>query len=178
MATARRDRCAGSAPPPRPRRPAPLDRRGREPAAPRTTSWPHQLLELGWRQWRGELLASALPRRLVRAAAEQPGAVAEAARGDLVVHDFDYHLRLQRLPLGGAVGRPAARTARRVAGEPGRLDQPLQLFGPYRPILAGDRGGEADMMEQAGMVVEAEQQRSDQLVVAAVAEAADNAVGG
>ena len=43
--------------------------------------------------------------------------MAEAAAGDVVVADLDDQLGPQRLPFGGALGRPAARAAGRVAGE-------------------------------------------------------------
>ena len=99
----------------------------------------HQLLELGRGQRMGELVHRALARRLVGPAAEQPGAVAEAAAGDLVVEHLDDELGLERLPFGRALGRPAARAARRVAGEARRLDQRLELLrsrpaGPWPAI--------------------------------------------
>ena len=74
-------------------------------------------------------------RRLVRPPAQQPRAVAEAVAGEMVVADLDDELRLERLPFGRALGRPAARAARRVAGEAGRRDQLFQLRGQRRLFL-------------------------------------------
>ena len=53
--------------------------------------------------------------------------MAETVAGDVVVADLDHELRLQRLPFAGALGAPAARAARRVAGEAGRRAQRLEL---------------------------------------------------
>src|SRR4029077_8863264 len=95
-----------------------------------------------------DLIERALPRRLVRPPAYEARAVTEAAAREMVVADLDHELRLERLPLAGALGRPAARTARRVAGESRRRDQNLQFFGERRLVLALDRGGEAGGSEK------------------------------
>jgi len=49
--------------------------------------------------------------------------VAKALAGEMVVADLDNKLGLERLPFAGAFGGPAARPARRVAGEAGRRDR-------------------------------------------------------
>src|SRR5581483_12102969 len=128
-----------------------------------------------------QLLEGALLRRLVRAPAQDGCAVAEALAGEMVVADFDHELRFQRTPLRRALGRPAAGAARRIAGEAGRGDQRFQLVGKRKLLVALDGGGEADMVQQAGVVVEAQQQRADDLsvsdLVGRVAEAANDAIG-
>ena len=63
------------------------------------------------------LLEGALLRRLVGPPAQELGAVAEAAAGDVVVAHLDDELGPERHPFGRALGRPAARAAGRVAGE-------------------------------------------------------------
>src|SRR6478609_12128774 len=65
----------------------------------------------------GDLVHGALFRRLVGAPAEEAGAVAEAAAGEVVVFDFDDQFRSERFPFAGAFGAPAARAAGRLAGE-------------------------------------------------------------
>ena len=47
--------------------------------------------------------------------------MAEAAAGDVVVADFRDEFGAQRLPLCRALGRPAAGSAGRIAGEAGYL---------------------------------------------------------
>src|SRR5262249_58526298 len=78
---------------------------------------------------------------------------------------------------GGALGRPAARAAGLVAGEAGRRDQLFEFLGQRRLLARLDGRGEADVMQQAVVVVEPEQQRADHLPALIVAEAADHAVG-
>src|ERR1700722_906470 len=108
------------------------------------------------------LIERALPWRLVRAPAQQARAMPETLAGKVVVAHLDHKLRLERLPFARALGRPAARTARRVAGETRRRDQSFQLLGQRRLVLALDARTEADVMQQALPVVQPEQQRADQ----------------
>src|SRR5207244_2320993 len=110
--------------------------------------------------------------------ADQPRAVAEAPGGDLVVADLDDQLGPERLPFGRSRRAPAAGTAGRVASEAGRLDQRLESRRQCRAIDGGDAGGEADMVEQPLVVVEAKEQRADLAGLARVAEATHDAVGG
>src|SRR6185437_9442319 len=127
---------------------------------------PHQVRLLRARH----LLRRALPRRLVRPPAQQTWAVAEPAAGEMIVADLDHELRLERLPLRRALGRPAARAAGLVAGEAGRADQLFELLGQRFLLAALHRRGEADMVEQARVVVEPKQQRADRLLAFVVAE--------
>src|SRR5690348_18388469 len=75
------------------------------------------------------LLERALARRLVGPPAQELRAVTKAIAGKMVVADFDHKLRLERLPFGRALRRPAARATRRIAGESRRRDQLLELLG-------------------------------------------------
>src|SRR2546428_6091143 len=84
--------------------------------------WVHLGLRLHLRQ-------KAWPRGLVGAPAEELGAVAEAAAGEVVVADFDDQLGRERLPLGAALGGPAAGPAGGLAGETGRPDERLEHLG-------------------------------------------------
>src|SRR4051812_47725180 len=89
------------------------------------------------------LVKGTLSRRLVRAPAQDRGAVAKPLAAEMVVADLDHELWLQRTPLRGARRRPAARSARRVAGKAGLCDQGFELMGESQLLLPGDRGAEA-----------------------------------
>src|SRR5207247_4627979 len=81
------------------------------------------------------------------------------------------HALLAILPLGPfAPGMTVARA----------ISQRLQQLGELRAHLLLERRGDADVMQHALAVVEPEQQRADELVLAALvpAKAADHAVGG
>src|SRR5262249_22828007 len=67
--------------------------------------------------------------------------------------------------------------AGRVAGEAGRLDQALELLRQRLAFARADAGRKSDVMQQAVVVIESEQQRAHGLAVRAVAEAADYAIG-
>src|SRR5262249_38527143 len=67
-------------------------------------------------------------------------------------------------------------SAWRPAGEARRLDQRLQLLRQTLPLRALDARREADVMEQTSVVVEAEQQRADNVAMRRITEAADHAV--
>src|ERR1043166_1610375 len=112
-------------------------------------------------RFRPQLILAALLRRLVRPPAQEFGAVAEAAAGDMVVAHFGDQLGPQRLPFAGPLGAPAARPAGRIAGEARRRDQLLQLSGQRLLVLGRDRRGEADMIEPALLVIEAEQRSEE-----------------
>src|SRR5438270_11383971 len=152
---------------------------GRRSAACRTAdSFGEQFLELGRSQLGSELFEGALPGIFVGPPTQEPGAVAEASAGDLVVPYLDHEPGLQRLPLRGALGVPAARAAWGASGETGRFDQRLELFRQRGPLPGRNCGGEADVVEQSVVPVEPEQQRTDFLLLFRIAEAADDAVSG
>src|SRR3954468_23736540 len=88
-----------------------------------------------------QLIEGALLGRLVRAPAQDRGAVAKPLAAEMVVADLDHELWLQRTPLRGARRRPAARPARRVAGKAGLCDQGFELMGEGQLLLPGNGGG-------------------------------------
>src|SRR5438477_11133143 len=72
-----------------------------------------------------DLVDGALLGRLVRTPAQQSGAMSKALAGEVIVADFNHEFWLKRHPFGGTLGHPAARTARRIAGEARRTHQRL-----------------------------------------------------
>src|SRR6185295_5742681 len=134
-----------------------------------------QLQHIGF--LRLDLVERALPRCLIGPPAQQARAVAKTFAAEMVVADLDHELGLERLPYRRAFGRPAARTTGRVAGEALRRRELLQPRGERGLVLRRNIGGEADVVEQAVVVVEAEQQRADYVLAFVVAEAADDTVG-
>jgi hypothetical protein len=108
-----------------------------------------------------DLIDGALPWRLIRAPAQQPGAMSEALAGEMVVADLDHELRFERHPLGRTFGGPAARPAGRIPGEAGRAGQRFQSFRQRGLVLTSDRRGESDVIEPPLTVIETQQQRAD-----------------
>jgi hypothetical protein len=94
----------------------------------------------------------------------------------MVVADFHDELRLERLPGILFALIPPARTARRGAREAGRGDQFLKLLRECWTFSGSDGGRKADVMQQAVIIVETQQDRADNLAFAAVAKAPDNTV--
>ena len=92
--------------------------------------------------------------------------MAEAVAGDVVV----LHLGHQ---LGFSGSHCALRSVLQRLGPPGALPvnpgrrSGLELAREGRPLVVGDARSEADMVEQAVVVVEAKQQRADLLAVVA-----------
>src|SRR3954470_19685155 len=105
-----------------------------------------------------QLLEAALPWCLVGAPAQDRGTVAKSLAAEMIVADLDHQLRLERTPLCRALGGPAARPARRVAGESGLADQFFKPVGESWLLLRLERRSEADMMQQAMIIIEPEQQ--------------------
>lgn len=107
--------------------------------------------------------------------------MAKPVAAEMIVADFDDQLRLQRTPFGGAVRRPAARTAGRIAGKTWILDQGFELCRQCRLLLLLERGRKANMVQQPFVVIEPKQQGADHFpaiqFVRGVAEAADHAIG-
>jgi len=94
----------------------------------------------------------------------------------MVVAHLDDERGLEWLPGVFLASVPAARSAGGLAGESGRRNELLQLFREARSIRDGNAGGEPDVVQQAVRVVEAEEQRADDLGLRAVAEAANHAI--
>src|SRR6186997_395571 len=74
-----------------------------------------------------QLIEGALLRRFFWPPAQNRGAVAKPRAAEMIVADLDDQFRPQRTPLRRAFGRPAARAARRVAGETRLGDQRFEL---------------------------------------------------
>src|SRR5271156_4715565 len=73
---------------------------------------------------------------------------------------------------------PAAWAAGSFAGEPWSFDQLFEFLGQRWALFVADRRAKADMIEQAFLVVEAEQQRANLLRFFEVAEASYDAIPG
>src|ERR1700730_3221156 len=106
------------------------------------------------------LIERALPGLLVGAPAQELGAVPEAATGEMVVAHLADQDRAQRLPVGRAPLAPAAGSSRAPAGEARRLDERHHQALDLAALGVAEAGAETDVVEQALLVVEAEQQRA------------------
>src|SRR5262245_18801013 len=95
----------------------------------------------------------------------------------MIVLKFDQQLRLQRRPFRGALCAPAAGSTRRIACEPRWADKLLETLGEGRHFVARECGRESDVMKQPGLVIQAEQERSDLAAVPFVTKTAHHAVG-
>src|SRR5690606_36956056 len=125
----------------------------------------------------GKLVETTLLRVLVGTPAMKPGAMPEACAGDLVIEHFDHQFGLEGHPFFGSLGRPAAGSARRLAGKAAAAPERFKLAGQSRLVPRGDGGREAGMVELTLVIVEAEYQRADVGAAAAIAEAPYHAVG-
>src|SRR5690242_19219003 len=96
----------------------------------------------------------------------------------MVVAHFDGELGAQRLPLPGALSAPAARATGGAAGEAGRCYELFEAAGQVGLVARRQGCGETDMVQEAGIVVEAEEQGADERALGVVAEPADDAIGG
>src|SRR5581483_1270655 len=139
-----------------------------------------------------ELVVAALARRLVGAPAHEDRGVAEALALHVVVLHLAHALEAQRLPREVLPGAPAALRAghalRCVLGvRPILPRMVLQRAAPQwlellresaaRPRV--ERGRDADVVQHAALVVQAEEQRPDDPFAELVpAETADHALGG
>ena len=81
----------------------------------------------------------------------------------MIVSNLDHQLRPQGLPLGRSLGAPATGSTRRIPSEARRRDKFLKPCSQRGFVLVGYGGREADMMQQPGIIVEAEQQRSHEM---------------
>ena len=104
--------------------------------------------------------------------------MAETVACDVVVAHLHHQLGPQRLPFRGPRRAPAARTPRSIAGETRGGDEPFQTGRQLWLLMVSEARGKADMMEEAPVVVEAEQQRAHAPAPGLVAEPADDTVGG
>src|SRR5262249_6404107 len=139
-----------------------------------------------------ELIVTAVRGGLVGPPAQEGGRVTEAASLQMIVLHLADAFDAKRLPREGLAGIPAAPRARHalvlVRGARPLLPRvPLERSGAQRRELAGEgaplrhreRGRDADVLEVAVLVVQAEQQRADDAGALLVrAEAGDHAVRG
>jgi len=79
------------------------------------------------RYWQCDLIECALLGRLVGTPPHQLGAVAEAITGDMIKSNLYHQFRPKRFPFSAAIGTPAARAARCLAGESGQATELLKL---------------------------------------------------
>jgi hypothetical protein len=100
-----------------------------------------------------------------------------AAR-DLVETDLHDELRFQGLPLRRTFCRPPAWPAWRIACEARRPDELFEPRGQRFFFLLGKCRCEADMIEKAFVIVEAEQKRADKFTALRIAKPSDNEVRG
>ena len=107
-----------------------------------------------------DLNQTALSRRLAGPEAQQTRAVAKAVSRDVIEEDFDHQLRPQGRPMAGALGGPAARAAGFVAGEARLALERLEPPGQGGLVRRRQAGGEANVVEEAGVVVKPKQERA------------------
>src|SRR5262249_20552390 len=124
-----------------------------------------------------ELVHGALARRFVGPPAQKFRSVAETVSGKMVVANLDHELRFQRLPLRRAAGGPSAWTVGRAAGDSRRRAESLEFQRERLLVGRRDRRGEAHVVQEAILAVEAEQERSDHGFALVIPETADHAVG-
>src|SRR6185437_14362061 len=96
--------------------------------------------------------------------------------GKVIVRDFHDQLGRERIPFPAPLGAPPAWPTGRAAGETRRLDHLLETLGERRPLASRNVRREAHVMQQA-VIVQAQQQRAHHLLLGAVPESADDAIG-
>src|SRR5690242_18884721 len=104
-------------------------------------------------------------------------AVTKSPAGKVVVSHLHDQLRRERIPFPAPLRAPAARSARRSAGEPGGLDQSLEALGELRLLALRHVGGETHVVQHA-LVVQAKQQGAHELSLRGITEPTNDAVGG
>src|SRR5688572_23774769 len=124
-----------------------------------------------------DLVHRALARRLVGAIANDLRAMAETASREMIVGNLHDYLRIDRLPFAAPFRAPAAGTTRRIPGEARFLLQRFEFFGQRGSVACLEGRGETDVMQEAIVVVEAEQQRADYFRIGAVAKTSHHAIG-
>ena len=102
----------------------------------------------------------------------------EATAREMIVADLDDQHRIQPLPLRRPRRRPPAWTARCKTGEALASCEFLQLRRDPFPFVGRQTRRESHVMQDPIVVIEAEQQRSHDLALGRVSEAADHAIRG
>src|SRR5450432_950321 len=86
-----------------------------------------------------DLLRSALARCLFGSPAQKSRSMPESSAGEVIELHLGHQLGIERLPLHGMLGAPAARPARSFAGKSRRLDYLLQLSGQRQTLVVLNR---------------------------------------
>src|SRR5215210_2459859 len=100
--------------------------------------------------------------------------MSKSPTAEMIVLHFCYQFRGEGFPLSAALRAPPARPARPVTRKARLLDELLELLRKRRLFFRFDVRREADMVQQTFVVVQAEQERTDQPLLGAVAKAADD----
>ena len=102
--------------------------------------------------------------------------MAESAAADMIKLHLDDERGLQRLPFGRALCAPATRPAGRPARETSATCERLQLLGERGTLGGFEPGTESDMVKHAGIVIQPEEERTDDALLLGVTKSADHAV--
>lgn len=89
----------------------------------------------------------------------------KAAAGEVIKLHFNHKLRLQGFPFARLLRAPATRPARLVTGKTRRCNQGFELFSQLFLLRFIEAGGVANVMKQATVVIQTQQQRSDDLTL-------------
>src|ERR1043166_2725841 len=93
--------------------------------------------------------------------------------GHMIELHLSDQLRLERLPFCRAICCPATRSAGSASREARRRDQFLQFLRQRFALGCFDSRTKANVVQQASLVVEAEQQRADNVFLLRVTKSAD-----
>src|SRR2546423_12339938 len=124
------------------------------------------------------LVHLALTWRFVRTVADDFCPVAKPFAGEMIVGHLDDDLRIDRFPFTRPLRAPTTRTPRCVASESRRLPERFEFFGQRRTLARLESGSKSDAMEQTIVIVQSEEQRSQNAGAARIAKSADDAIGG
>ena len=81
----------------------------------------------------------------------------ETSAREMVELNFGDEARIERLPFHRVFRAPAAQSARSFPCKSGRLDHSFEFFCERGPIVIGDGGSKADVVQLSVRVVEAEE---------------------
>ena len=127
-----------------------------------------------------DLLHGTLVRLLVRTPPENGRTMPETSAGEMIVGHFDHVIWLHGLPFGRPLCRPPARTAWSIPRKAPIISYCFKFVRERRLVLGLDAGRKSDMMKQAFVVIQSEENGSDNLAallkVLAVTKTADYAV--
>jgi hypothetical protein len=87
--------------------------------------------------------------------------VAKPAAREMVVLNFDHELRGERFPLRRPFGTPATWPPGRLPGEARLFNELFQFWSKLFFLLRFESGTEANVVEQAIVVVQSKKERAD-----------------